>query len=843
MPGVFFGCGRRTQKHVSTPVPFVSKGNQTGVWPVASALLDRSPLSSHRQAWSFRCLHADGISPESLSAIPAVNVCVDLHSAPLLLGRSTKPIEDLLAVCPENAKYLSRNHVEIKVVQIGPSTYAQVTNLSDNFIYIDKKCLRKGSSRFIANSQMLSFAKPSENGISEFIVFQAIGPCSGFEDADFDDAMTFVRLSDDASVGGRLPKAFKKWRFQSTAARGISVQHMPLNKRTLELVDGTALIGRRHQAEFFTDMLAGAPENQQFVSRTHAELSIRTTNGHGELLVTNRAANVIFVGDQPVTKGEFAVWGRGRHLSFVKPGKSPDDAPEVLLQIEALDLEHGDGDHPDPVGAENTVVINADAVFTGFHDASRFSSDKTQPPLSIRDIGKEDAFTMVFTDVQGSTSLWEADPEAMETALSLHDDTVRKILARNHGYEVTTEGDAFQLAFHDAFDAVRFCLECQVELLSCDWPVKTLQHPDAAPSEDGVWRGLRVRMGVHSGRPAAVTEHEVTGRLRYAGPNVAMAKAVESVCHGGQIVLSGSSFNLINSFLIQLGGPQVLDLGEHVLENAGFNGDARQQTVTCSLFQLLPVCLAHDFGRDSPHTCFPRKPTGRLLPPIISLQQTALGFHQAPCGSEIVVCFAFAHCAKSLCASVPKMAADALGLLRNCVRESLRDAAATGYECQEDEGAFMLVFGSIADGAAFAETLQLALPKLAWSEELTACCDPKFDQGLRMAIGMFTGGYTSRKPHFSTGRADYFGTIVNRAARIAASAHPGQVLIGEEGHANLTTADVCNRGLETVGKFVFKGIACPQVIHELRIPDGEGRFPYFPPLKARRVEMDDEVVA
>ena len=146
---------------------------------------------------------------------------------------------------------------------------------------------------------------------------------------------------------------------------------------------------------------------------------------------------------------------------------------------------------------------------------------KSKPPA-----GDSNDFTMVFTDVQGapscrsclrslhaqmlclggSTSLWEANPRAMELALRLHDATIRQVLAKHSGYEaqiiskrasqvayalgsselmglgwqVTTEGDAFQIAFHDTADAVAFCLDTQAELLRCDWPDATLSHPDAA---------------------------------------------------------------------------------------------------------------------------------------------------------------------------------------------------------------------------------------------------------------------------------------------------------------------------------------------------------------------------
>lgn len=452
-----------------------------------------------------------------------------------------------------------------------------------------------------------------------------------------------------------------------------------------------------------------------------------------------------------------------------------------------------------------------------------------------------DDFTMVFTDVQGSTSLWEANPEAMQQALRLHDATIRQVLAKHEGYEVATEGDAFQLAFHDATDAVAFCLEVQTDLLECDWPRATLDHTDACASNDGAWKGLRVRMGVHSGRAAAVTQHEMTGRWRYAGQSVAMAKAVEGVCHGGQILVSAACFRQIDGLLTQLGSPQVVDLGEHIVQGQGLveANSGEKGIATVRVLQLIPAVLAHDYF--SCRSCASGGGStgclrGRLYPTIPSLKQTALGFNEAPSGPSITLCFAFTNGGKDLAASDPALAAASLGMLRCCVRNLLRSASKSGYECQEDEGDFMLAFAHMGDAAAFANALQRTLPQLAWPMELRTRSNA-FARGLRMAVGALSGGYTSRGPHVSTGRADYFGTIVNRTARIAAAAHAGQVLLGGEAPlSNLTGTDmsaIVGSTLVRLGAFALKGVDGPMVIHELRSPGIDGQFEIFPEPKTK----------
>jgi class 3 adenylate cyclase len=69
--------------------------------------------------------------------------------------------------------------------------------------------------------------------------------------------------------------------------------------------------------------------------------------------------------------------------------------------------------------------------------------------------------TFVVTDVAGSTELWEWNAEVMDLALQLHDATLRTLIFKHLGHEVTTEGDSFSIVFHDATDALQWCLQVQ----------------------------------------------------------------------------------------------------------------------------------------------------------------------------------------------------------------------------------------------------------------------------------------------------------------------------------------------------------------------------------------------
>src|ERR671919_298100 len=92
--------------------------------------------------------------------------------------------------------------------------------------------------------------------------------------------------------------------------------------------------------------------------------------------------------------------------------------------------------------------------------------------------------TFLFTDLEGSTQLWERQPEAMRAALARHDQLLRKVVKSHRGLVFKTLGDAFCVVFQDAPAAVAAVLEAQLALAGEDW------------GELGV---LRSRMVLHTG--------------------------------------------------------------------------------------------------------------------------------------------------------------------------------------------------------------------------------------------------------------------------------------------------------------------------------------------------------
>jgi predicted ATPase/class 3 adenylate cyclase/Tfp pilus assembly protein PilF len=172
---------------------------------------------------------------------------------------------------------------------------------------------------------------------------------------------------------------------------------------------------------------------------------------------------------------------------------------------------------------------------------------------------------LVFTDVQGSTALWEHGPALMREALAVHDEVLRRIIEERGGYEVKTEGDAFMVAFARAADAVRWCLDAQLALLDARWPEAIFDRPEAAIARQGdhiLFRGLRVRMGAHIGEPDCRPD-PVTGRMDYFGPVVNRAARVANAGHGGQTLISRAALTGAGSAIIDA---EIIDLGEHRLK-------------------------------------------------------------------------------------------------------------------------------------------------------------------------------------------------------------------------------------------------------------------------------------
>ena len=175
---------------------------------------------------------------------------------------------------------------------------------------------------------------------------------------------------------------------------------------------------------------------------------------------------------------------------------------------------------------------------------------------------QSDVRTYLFTDIEGSTRMWEEDPQRMRPALARHDAIARSTVEKYRGRVVKMRGDGLHATFADPLDALRASLELQ----------HALTDPEATAG-----LALNVRCGLHAG----VDERRDND---FYGTAVNRAARITSVAHGGQVLLSQTVAALVGERLP--GGVALRDLGSVRL---------RDLALPERVFQLLHADLRRDF--------------------------------------------------------------------------------------------------------------------------------------------------------------------------------------------------------------------------------------------------------
>jgi predicted ATPase/class 3 adenylate cyclase len=170
--------------------------------------------------------------------------------------------------------------------------------------------------------------------------------------------------------------------------------------------------------------------------------------------------------------------------------------------------------------------------------------------------------TFLFTDIEGSTRLWESEPERMRPAMARHDALARQSVEEHGGVVVKMTGDGVHAAFDDALDAVRATVALQRSLAEIE-------------PRHGV--AIRVRCGLHAG---AFERRDND----FFGAAVNRAARIMGAAHGGQVLLSRAVAELVAARLSD--GLALRDLGAARL---------RDVPDTERLFQVLHPALRADF--------------------------------------------------------------------------------------------------------------------------------------------------------------------------------------------------------------------------------------------------------
>ena len=403
-----------------------------------------------------------------------------------------------------------------------------------------------------------------------------------------------------------------------------------------------------------------------------------------------------------------------------------------------------------------------DQSFKSYSDDDDRTTRTMQTIKSLRVPEKE--ATIIYTDVQGSTALWEAVPLSMKKATDLHDSIIRKCYADHGGYEISTEGDSFNLAFQHPADAIGFALKAQLTLYRANWSEDILNHEDGNFNEKKAFRGFRVRMGMHHG-PVQSSVHETTGRTIYRGEAVNIAKSIEKMSHGGQILTTVETWRAVSGMAEQhLGKPQVMDCGEHLLWDPKKNDKSQTSKSKAApkmryqskrILQLVPKELSYDFfaargGQEVKEGETPKRVCGRVFPPLLSHGQLSTSFLNAPFKkNRVAMVFVYTDKMELIFDNERKRNQK---YLAKYIRKHLMQLSPPGYECQEDKGSWMIAFDRTENGIKFALELKetvIKSPKLRGD----------IDREKIFKIGIHWGPFLSMGPHTITGHADYFGPI------------------------------------------------------------------------------------
>ena len=193
-------------------------------------------------------------------------------------------------------------------------------------------------------------------------------------------------------------------------------------------------------------------------------------------------------------------------------------------------------------------------IFLNVLDELSAQDDSAVSPPEVDPTTTE--ITFVMTDIEKSTDASVASPDAMQEVQIVHDLVMREAIAKFNGFEIATQGDAFEIAFVSTVDACNFANFVQAQLHAVQWSKAVLKLPQfgVAYAEDNrahrrkeMLRGPRIRIGVH--RAVAGTwstfEHEVTRQVVFTGPSYTIAAAIADSANGGQILISGPTADVV----------------------------------------------------------------------------------------------------------------------------------------------------------------------------------------------------------------------------------------------------------------------------------------------------------
>lgn len=429
------------------------------------------------------------------------------------------------------------------------------------------------------------------------------------------------------------------------------------------------------------------------------------------------------------------------------------------------------------------IEIAGDLILYGGSAYPDFQKENTPPDGHI---------CMVSTDVMSSTALWEWNPDVMKESVMVFEDCLRANITRCNGYEMMDEGDSLSVVFHNVFDATKFSLASQEDLMLAPWPSELLTHPKAC-KEGTIWNGLRIRFALDVGNSSKFL-NTATNRLSYKGDCVNHTLSIMHAVKGGGIVVTSTNAcqELHQKFshrLYELGNFCIQDLGTYEL--AGFDeeeGEKKDQASTVSLIQIMPEAL-----------------NKRPATQIDYLSMLGLPFCQAPgvaqpdddesAGPASVVfmfaSFRYGNTGKKVDGENGEMVSKLVVKL---------SGENDGYVSKDSNGVFLLAFSTADESIGFLGSVSSALQ------------DPEYSD-MVFSAGIHSGVPSAVNPNKTSGRADYLGPPVNVSARCLAVAcddekgfRKGNLAIAVTEMTYQTMGEERDTVFQSMGHFSLKGV-------------------------------------
>ena len=192
--------------------------------------------------------------------------------------------------------------------------------------------------------------------------------------------------------------------------------------------------------------------------------------------------------------------------------------------------------------------------------------------------------TFLFTDIEGSTPLWEQMPQAMQASVAQHHAILWQVIESNGGRVFQIVGDAFQASFRLAHQGLAAAIAAQRSLQLADW---------------GATGPLKVRMGLHTGSAEIDTTPGPGGQFEYAvGHTLNRAARVMLAGYGGQILLSQETADLVARELPV--GIRLKDLGQHRLKGMQVSEHLYQVVAPDLPEQFPPLATGAPFKNNLP---------------------------------------------------------------------------------------------------------------------------------------------------------------------------------------------------------------------------------------------------